>query len=536
MELILTIMLLRQRFILKKYLKGNTSSFFFQKGFVAQNGNRCSYHDVRDYVDNPKKRLALIVNENCVKKLITGYPWVFSNEIKNAEELVLYSPCIVNIHNEFSECVAVGIYNKNSSICARVLSTDVTESINENFFEEKLRNAYNKRIETFKTGDFFRVVNAESDFLPGIFIDKYGKIICVQVNASGIDILLPQLLKSVEKVFNPETIILKTDSSIRKFEKVFPKKEVYKGVYEGPTELRENGVTFFVDILNGQKTGWYFDQRENRFMLVSFSKNKTVLDLFSYVGSFGITLAYYGAKEVTCVDSSYAAICNGIKSASYNNVFDKITFIHSCVKRFLQISMTALLNDYKSLPLRTFLAEPNATCENMENREKQKNDLQLETHAMHIKDGNKLFSEMDNIHVYKCNQKGNAQKSDIIDEMEHLLVKNINIQFFQKKYDVILIDPPPLAKTHSLVASALKIYQKILFISFKILQKPGFVFVSSCNRLIGPNELNACVKKSLRWAKCDGVIISEGRMSADHPIHVALPETRYLTSLLLFVT
>ncbi|CAA9989643.1 S-adenosylmethionine-dependent methyltransferase, putative [Plasmodium knowlesi strain H] len=542
--------------------RGFYSSFAKRKNGAIPPKWLNNYHSKVNYVDTPAKRPSLVVTERCVKNVLNGFPWIYSKDVKNADELTLYSPCIVNIKNEYDEQLGVGIYNKNSVIASRVLSTNINDCLNEEFFTSRIEKAYKKRLQLFPNDNFFRVVNAESDFLPGVIIDKFDKLLCVQINASGMDILLHSILKSIEKVLNPEIIILKNDSKIRKLEKLPLKKEVYKGIYNAPVEVRENGLTFFVDVLKGQKTGWYYDQRLNRAMLISYCKNKRVLDLFSYVGSFGITLAYYGAKEVTCVDSSYAAIQHGIKAAHYNGVMDKTNFVHSCVKKFLSLCLHAQVGfssghiDRADVHSRHHLLEasesgcPKSSCQensasssptcshldqppngHMTNLSISQNDMHANV-SPSAEDGEKLLSDVENIFIYG---KSNVDTTDI-EDVENLLIKSNRDEFFRKKYDVILVDPPALARNNYLLPAALKIYQKLLYISFRIVEKPGYVFVSSCNKLVGYEELLLCIRRSLHWSKCEGTIIGEGRISADHPVHVSLPETRYLTSVLLMVS
>lgn len=541
------------------------------------------YSNIDCVIDNPKKRPTLILHEKCVKSVINGFPWLYSKDIKNAEELYIYSPCLVNIKDEYNENIGVGIYNRNSIISSRLLSRNINEHINEEFFNIRIRKAYEKRLELFHNENFFRVVNAESDFLPGIIIDKYNKLVCVQINASGMDILLPVIMKSIENVLNPNIIIIKNDNKIRKLEKLPMKKEIYKGIYKSPIEVQENGITFFVDILKGQKTGWYYDQRYNRTMLISYCKDKNVLDLFSYVGSFGITLAYYGAKEVTCVDSSYSAIQNGLHAAQYNNVLDKINFVHGCARNFLHVCLNVqiLLHDNKGKNIKNVFDDTSSISKNTLDLKEQTNKVLLQNNKINlnneehlinsnvhmkleqsnthisfddkikkktsndnllqvIKENNhnfesvineKLLTDIKNLSIYE------KKKTDVyIEDIEFLLSKSNNYKFFQKTYDVILIDPPPLARNNYCLPSALKIYEKLLYVSFRIIQKPGYVFVSSCNRLIGYDKLLLCIKRALKWSKCEGTIIGEGRISSDHPIHISLPETKYLTSILLMIT
>ncbi|VWU52734.1 hypothetical protein HEP_00469800, partial [Hepatocystis sp. ex Piliocolobus tephrosceles] len=170
---------------------------------------------VNDYVDKPQKRPTLLVHEKCVKSILSGFPWIYTNDVKNAQELMIYSPCLVNIKNEFNEYLGVGIYNKHSSIASRILSRNINDHINEDFFTNRIKTALEKRLLLFPNSNFFRVVNAESDNLPGIIIDKYNTLLCIQINTSGMDILLQTILKSVELVLEPEIIILKNDNHIR---------------------------------------------------------------------------------------------------------------------------------------------------------------------------------------------------------------------------------------------------------------------------------------------------------------------------------
>ncbi|CAK9057042.1 Ribosomal RNA large subunit methyltransferase I (23S rRNA m5C1962 methyltransferase) (rRNA (cytosine-C(5)-)-methyltransferase RlmI) [Durusdinium trenchii] len=184
---------------------------------------------------------------------------------------------------------------------------------------------------------FYRLAHGEADHLPGLVIDRYDDHLCIQP-FSGLDELLWPIADALDEVLKPKVVIIRQDTPGRRREKAALKREVLKGSYQGPSELREHGASFAVDLLSGQKTGWYYDQRENRLMLANLVRGSLprVLDVYSYVGGFGVLLAHYGAASVLCVDSSEAALELLRRSAAMNAVQSCVRSIRADAMDFLQ--------------------------------------------------------------------------------------------------------------------------------------------------------------------------------------------------------
>jgi len=167
-------------------------------------------------------------------------------------------------------------------------------------------------------------------------IDRYADHVVI-APAAGMDLVLWPLVDALEEVLKPKVVIIRQDTLGRKREGAALRREVLSGRYAGPTELRENGVSFAVDLLSGQKTGWYYDQRDHRTLLASLVANTPrVLDVYSYVGGFGVTLAHYGAESVVCVDSSEAALELCRRSAAMNSVSPRVRQVQGDAMKFLQ--------------------------------------------------------------------------------------------------------------------------------------------------------------------------------------------------------
>eukprot|EP00435_Cladocopium_sp_Y103_P001590 s3007_g1.t1 len=179
---------------------------------------------------------------------------------------------------------------------------------------------------------FYRLAHAEADQLPGLVVDRYGEHLCVQPS-SGLDALLWPIVDALEEVVKPKVVIIRQDCH----GKASLRREVLKGSYQGPSELREHGASFAVDLLSGQKTGWYYDHRDHRLMLAQLaSQLPRVLDVYSYVGGFGVLMAHYGSQEVLCIDSSEAALELLRRSAAMNSVQDRVRSLRTDALEFLQ--------------------------------------------------------------------------------------------------------------------------------------------------------------------------------------------------------
>ncbi|MDH3659384.1 MAG: class I SAM-dependent rRNA methyltransferase [Alphaproteobacteria bacterium] len=268
-------------------------------------------------------KLSLLAGQD--RRLRAGHPWVYSNELKmDAAAKALEPGTPVQLANAAGKAMAVAQFNPHSLIAARVLSRNQDVTIDVAFLERRLGRALRLR-ERLHDQPYYRLVHAEADGLPGLVIDRFGGALVVQANSAGMDRLKPFLLDAIEQVLETDLVIFKNDSPARTREGLELGVDVVKGEIDGPIQLLENGLTFFADPLNGQKTGWYFDQRENRAFATRLAKGERVLDLFSYGGGFGITALAAGASEALAIDRSEGALALAKMAAEQNGVDDRLT-------------------------------------------------------------------------------------------------------------------------------------------------------------------------------------------------------------------
>jgi 23S rRNA (cytosine1962-C5)-methyltransferase len=225
--------------------------------------------------------------------------------------------------------------NPQTLICARLLSRKPNLKCGVNFFKERLTTALALRKKLFDK-PYYRLVFGESDGLPGLVIDRFGSVLSVQITTAGIELRKEALLAALVELLNPVAIILKNDNSQRQLEGLSLESEIAYGQLPDTLIIEENGAQFKIDILEGQKTGWFFDHRSSRALLASIAKNQRVLDLFSYTGAWGIPAAMAEASEVTCVDASEGALALAKENARLNQVEDKMHFVRSDVFEFLK--------------------------------------------------------------------------------------------------------------------------------------------------------------------------------------------------------
>lgn len=261
-----------------------------------------------------------------IKKLKrTGHLWIFKNEIvSNIDDFA--SGTLVRIYDEKTgKFFGIGYVNPKSTIAARILSFK-EEEIDKEFFRTRILNALNYREKFLGLKNSFRVVYSESDFLPGLIIDKYGDCIVIQILTAGIERFKELLISLIDEIFNPAMIVLKNDSQSRQKEGLPIERKVIKGDSSVLPIINEEGVIFKVDPVGGQKTGFFLDQRENRIFLRQIIKSGNGLDLFCYTGAWSLHLAYSGAT-VTGVDSSGYALEIARQNATINKLEDKAKFI-----------------------------------------------------------------------------------------------------------------------------------------------------------------------------------------------------------------
>ena len=249
----------------------------------------------------------------------TGAPWIFSNELRMDEAAKALTPgTLVNVRGEDGRDFGTGYFNPKSLIAVRLLAPECGVTIDEDFFAARIGRACRLR-DALYDKPYYRLVHAEGDGLPGLVIDRFDDTFTIQIGTAGMEKQTDVVVAALETLFKPRTILLRNDAPSRALEGLDSYVRAIKGTGTRIAVL-ENGARYFADLAEGQKTGWYYDQRDNRAFIAPLAKGKTVLDAYSYTGGFGLLAAKAGASEVVCLDSSAPALALAEESARANSV------------------------------------------------------------------------------------------------------------------------------------------------------------------------------------------------------------------------
>ena len=260
-------------------------------------------------------------------RVVAGHPWIYQGSI-----LGLTQPAndgdVVQVKDHRQRWLGVGFYNSMSKIRVRVLAQDRV-LIDESFFESRIRAALAVRQRHLPSSTSFRVVNAESDFLSGLIVDKYEEVLVVQLASLGMDRRKSPIVSALQKIFSPRAIVERSDTSFRRFEGMAEANGVLAGELAGPVPIRLNGLQFEVDVGSGHKTGLYLDQQVNYQRiaeLVALTPGAQVLDCFCFLGGFALHAARAGAARVHGIDQSAEAVAAAGKTAANNGLADRCSF------------------------------------------------------------------------------------------------------------------------------------------------------------------------------------------------------------------
>ena len=263
----------------------------------------------------------------------TGHPWIFGNEVNTGKALDAAAKAgeIVNVFTHDKKFIGRGYINPQSQIMVRLLTRNKDEIIDDQFFINRLQQAWAYRQKLGYTENC-RLIFGEADDIPQLIIDKFNDYFVIQTLALGIDVWKPSIVKAIEKIFNPKGIYERNDVPVRELEGMGQHKGFLSAEFDTNIIIEENDVRFHVDIANGQKTGFFLDQQDNRRAIQHIVKDADVLGAFCYTGSFEIMAAHYGAKSVLGLDISQNAIdmCN--KNAALNELSGVCRF--ECVNAF----------------------------------------------------------------------------------------------------------------------------------------------------------------------------------------------------------
>ncbi len=249
------------------------------------------------------------------KNIQKGYPWVFANQVASESILVTEAPgSLVELGDYRGKYLANGYLDNDSKICLRLFNRKVGR-LDKESFKKAIESCLHKRSKNF-TEPFYRLINAEGDDLPGLVIDRFGDYFSCQFNNAGILAHREPILAALTEVFLPRGIVVRADKTL----------EIIGNVPEAIT-IAENELKFSADLISGQKTGWYYDQRENRTRIAELAQGRRILDVFCYSGGFGISAAAAGASALTFIDSSSQAMELVAKNLKLNGVSAPVSLI-----------------------------------------------------------------------------------------------------------------------------------------------------------------------------------------------------------------
>jgi 23S rRNA (cytosine1962-C5)-methyltransferase len=257
-------------------------------------------------------------------RVVAGHPWIYHGEILR----VAQTPAdggLVQVKDHRQRFLGVGFFNSKSKITVRVLSPERIE-VDEKFFEERIRSALAVRRKHLPDATSFRVVNAESDFLSGLIVDKYEDVLVLQISSLGMDKCKAMIVAALQTIFSPRAILERNDIGSRKFEGLAEANGILFGELSGPVSVNLNGLKFETDLVAGHKTGMYLDQQANYQAVSQFAKGGQVLDCFSFLGGFGLHAARAGAAHVHLLDQSADAIEASKRNVVTNGLADKCSF------------------------------------------------------------------------------------------------------------------------------------------------------------------------------------------------------------------
>ncbi len=373
-----------------------------------------------------------------------GHPWIFSNEVGRVEGEANGGET-VSVFTHDNKFVGSGYINPKSQIMVRLLTRDKNDVINEDFFYKRILKCweYRKKIGYVEN---CRLVFGEADSMPQLIIDKFNDYFVIQTLALGIDVWKPSIVDALNKIFSPKGIYERNDVPVRELEGMNQQKGFLSEPFDTTIIINENGLKFNVDIENGQKTGYFLDQQDNRRAIQHIVKGADVLGVFTYTGTFEIHAAYYGAKSVLGLDISENAVRQANKNAALNGLENICRF-----------------------------------------------------------------------------QEANA--FDVLKQWSKE----------EKKYDVVMLDPPAFTKSRETIQKAIAGYKEINLRGMKLVKPGGFLVTSSCTSLVNGELFLQTIDTAAKDAKRKLRQVCFQTQASDHPIIGEIENTHYLKFLIVEV-
>lgn len=436
----------------------------------------------------------VILDKNRKKRLEEGHPWIYKSEISGTEG----SPApgdLVEVTDHRGKPLGTGYYNENSQITVRLLSHGKLEEMDEAFFVSRLRDCLRHR-DRFVGGTAYRLVYGEADFLPGLIVDRFDDVLVVQILTLGMDRRRSEIVSALVEVMAPVGIYERSDVSVRVLEGLQETTGVLYGKCPRHVTVTENGLLVKVDIEQGQKTGYFFDQRENRASIrplmtgwgersgielqdvdgerLPVNKNgkvvefpywdgATVLECFSHTGSFTLHACEYGAKKVTCLDISAHAIESARENVGLNGFDDRVEFVVADAFDYLRENVKGL-----------------------EERKRRAEGLSKVDTSVPMPAGG------------------------------------------GRSWDVVILDPPAFAKSRTAVKGAVRGYKDINLHGMKLVSEGGYLVTASCSYHMRPDLFLETIREAARDAGKTLRLIEWRAAGKDHPQILGVEEGHYL--------
>lgn len=275
------------------------------------------------------KSSPLLLRKDQERRLLAGHCWIYSNEVDTGatplKDLEAGEP--VEVLSAPGRWIGHGYVNPHSLICSRLVSRERSRPLSPALWVARIHQALALRERLYER-PYYRLVFGESDGLPGLIVDRYGDLLAVQITTAGIERVRGEILAALEQILRPAAMVLRNDTAVRELEGLDQGVEIVLGEPTDELTLTEGGpggdLELRISPLSGQKTGWFYDQSENRARLGRFGVGERVLDVCSYIGAWGLRAAALGAREVTCVDSSYGALERVTENAARNRLGDRV--------------------------------------------------------------------------------------------------------------------------------------------------------------------------------------------------------------------
>jgi 23S rRNA (cytosine1962-C5)-methyltransferase len=278
---------------------------------------------------NMTKRPLLRLRPREGRRARGGAPWIFSNEIALDVQAKSLAPgTLVEVQGDDGRSFGAGYFNSGSLIAVRLLEVPAKTDIDRPFFAERIARALALRKALFDK-PYYRLVHAEGDRLPGLVVDRFGDTCTVQITTAGMEAFSETILQALDDVLAPENLVVRADAPARAQEGLSTYVRIAKGEAPNHIAVEENGARYFADPMSGQKTGWYFDQRDNRAFVASLSRGKSFVDLYCHSGGFALAAARAGAREANGIDSSAPALALAEEAAAANGVSGICRFVRA---------------------------------------------------------------------------------------------------------------------------------------------------------------------------------------------------------------